>query len=85
MTTPFTIKASCRFVKVKHGSSSHFVALFTGLPSSELAGVLGAAFDVSPAAIIGIVDSSTKAVIPLSLASQAPETLVGEGHEYEVR
>lgn len=75
---------SCKFVKVVHGNEGHFVAMFSGLPSSELAGVLGAAFGVDPSTIIGITDRTNRAVIPLSLASRAPETLTGEGHEYEL-
>ena len=69
---------------VNHNNTSHFVALFTGLPSSELAGVLGAAFSVPPSSIIGLLDSQTGFVIPLSLASLSPETLNGEGHSYSL-
>ncbi|GMH95540.1 hypothetical protein TrST_g9299 [Triparma strigata] len=84
MASPSAIQASCKFVKVNHNNTSHFVALFTGLPSSELAGVLGAAFSVPPSSIIGLLDSQTGFVIPLSLASLSPETLNGEGHSYSL-
>ena len=46
--------------------------------------VLGAAFNAPPSSIIGLVDSVTKSVIPLSLASLSPETLIGEGHSYDL-
>ena len=60
------------------------MALFSGLPPSELADVLAAAFALPPQTILGLVDVGTRAVIPLSLASQVPESLVGEGHEYDL-
>ena len=66
---------SC-YVRVSHCGQTNFIALSADLPTEELSSVLGAAFRVRPSEVIGLVDSVTNAVLPLSLAAMDPERFV---------
>ena len=61
-----------KFVKVEHGSESHFLALYTGVSPVELSNMMKAVYKLSND-VVGLQSAETGLVVPLSLACRDPE------------